>query len=301
MPWNQCAFWCGRLSGLSAPMKTGVSDLQISAVRSAFRVACLRSTLPATVVKPRTFTLGSASAMMIATASSEAVSVSMRKLRMGLQFLAPVQAARVRPNSAGEHRPRHVGLARPIAAELRNQCRRYRRRAGGRRCGGPARRQFGGARKILRAGRTQALAVATPSKLTTGLPHRAHVPRLSRGRRTVAAELNSRDRLAPRRAGPERGHVGERHAVSLLADRAMAKKAANRIASDAETRSAAETGAILVHRYAVARRRLKPRSRSSFRSSMSSRPALKRTIGPPGLKSVAVRVAVQSTGTARLS
>ena len=40
-------------------------------------------TLPATVVSPRTLTLGSASAMMIATASSEAVSVSMRKLRMG--------------------------------------------------------------------------------------------------------------------------------------------------------------------------------------------------------------------------
>ena len=53
--------------------------------------------------------------------------------------------------------------------------------------------------------------------------------------------------------------------------------------------------------YAAALSRAKPRSRSSFRSSMSSRPALKRTIGPPGAKRVAVRVAVQSTGTARLS
>jgi hypothetical protein len=58
--------------------------LHISAVRSAFRVACSTPTLPATVVKPSTRTPGSESAMMIATASSEAVSVSMRKLRMGL-------------------------------------------------------------------------------------------------------------------------------------------------------------------------------------------------------------------------
>ena len=54
-------------------------------------------------------------------------------------------------------------------------------------------------------------------------------------------------------------------------------------------------------RHAVALSRAKPRSRSALRSSMSSRPTLKRTVGPPGAKRVAVRVGVQSKGTARLS
>jgi len=50
----------------------------------------LRSTLPATVVRPSRRTLSSAKAMMIATASSEAVSVSMRKLRMRPAYLRDV-------------------------------------------------------------------------------------------------------------------------------------------------------------------------------------------------------------------
>src|SRR5260370_9493257 len=63
-------------------MKTGTSDPEISAVRSAFSVACSRPTLPAIVVSARTLTSLAESAIMIATASSEAVSVSMRKLRI---------------------------------------------------------------------------------------------------------------------------------------------------------------------------------------------------------------------------
>src|SRR5208337_5435066 len=54
----------------------------MSAVKSAFRVACSRLTLPATVVSASTRTSGMERAMMMATASSEAVSVSMRKSRM---------------------------------------------------------------------------------------------------------------------------------------------------------------------------------------------------------------------------
>ena len=57
LPWNQCAWSCARLRGLSAPANTGTSERQISAVKSAFWVACSRPTLPATVVRPRTLTL----------------------------------------------------------------------------------------------------------------------------------------------------------------------------------------------------------------------------------------------------
>src|SRR5215469_4169137 len=60
-------------------MKTGASEPQSSAVYSALRVACCTATLPATVVMGATRTFGERSAMMSATASSEAVSVSMRK------------------------------------------------------------------------------------------------------------------------------------------------------------------------------------------------------------------------------
>ena len=63
-------------------MNTGTSERQISAAKSAFRVACSTPTLPATVVSASTRTSGAERAMMIATASSDAVSVSMRKLRM---------------------------------------------------------------------------------------------------------------------------------------------------------------------------------------------------------------------------
>src|SRR5437879_7108989 len=60
-------------------MKTGTSEPQSSAVYRAFRVACCTATFPATVVIASTRTWGERSAMIKATASSEAVSVSIRK------------------------------------------------------------------------------------------------------------------------------------------------------------------------------------------------------------------------------
>ena len=51
----------------------------------------------------------------------------------------------------------------------------------------------------------------------------------------------------------------------------------------------------------VAASAAKPRSRSAIRSSTSSRPMWKRTVGPPGAQAVAVRIGAQSNGIARLS
>src|SRR6202044_3377739 len=68
-----------------------------------------------------------------------------------------------------------------------------------------------------------------------------------RGRRAMAPEL---DRAIVRQRnglGPEICHVGERLAVHLATDCAMAEKPADRIALDVEARSAAKTGAILAH------------------------------------------------------
>jgi hypothetical protein len=63
----------------------------------------------------------------------------------------------------------------------------------------------------------------------------------------VAAELNFRIVWQGNGVGPEIRDVGERLGVRRLADRAMAEKAADRIAGDSEVRSATRTGAILVH------------------------------------------------------
>src|SRR5438552_15296991 len=60
-------------------MKTGTSARQSSAVYRALRVDCSTATLPATVVIANTRAWGERSAMIRATASSEAVSVSIRK------------------------------------------------------------------------------------------------------------------------------------------------------------------------------------------------------------------------------
>ena len=61
--------------------KTGTEEPQSSAVYRALRAACATGTLPATMVMARTSTSGARRAMIRATASSEAVSVSMRKAR----------------------------------------------------------------------------------------------------------------------------------------------------------------------------------------------------------------------------
>ena len=53
--------------------------------------------------------------------------------------------------------------------------------------------------------------------------------------------------------------------------------------------------------YRAAASAAKPRSRSPIRSSTSSSPMWKRTVGPPGAHVVAVRMRVQSNGMARLS
>jgi len=59
----------------------GTLDPQSSAVYSALRLACATSTFPATVVIPTTSTSGCRNAIINATASSEAVSVSIKKVR----------------------------------------------------------------------------------------------------------------------------------------------------------------------------------------------------------------------------
>src|SRR3984957_826744 len=70
-----------RNKGFSAPLYTGTSAPQSSTVYSALRVACCTFTLPATVVMAATRTSEARSAMMRATASSDAVSVSIKNVR----------------------------------------------------------------------------------------------------------------------------------------------------------------------------------------------------------------------------
>ena len=65
-----------RSSGPVAPSWTGTSAPHSSTVYRALRLAWGRGTLPATTVIATTSTAGSRRAMMRATASSEAVSVS---------------------------------------------------------------------------------------------------------------------------------------------------------------------------------------------------------------------------------
>ena len=244
MPWNQWACSCARVSGRSAPVKTGTSELQISAVRSAFRVACSRPTLPATVVRPSTRTSGAASAIMIATASSEAVSVSMRKLRM-----APASRARSRSalgsKEIGENDAGDMGLAWPVAAELRDRVRDV----------GNApmiedvpvgNGQFGGPCKILRWENATFTLGTDRQEGDDGIVALGAYPAPQRRRRPVTAKLHwltSRQRDC---IGPQVRDVGEGLAVNLLTDRAMAEKPADRFSVHGKARSAARAGAVLV-------------------------------------------------------
>ena len=147
---------------------------------------------------------------------------------------------------AGEQRPGDIGLARPITAELRNRV--------GDIGDAPViedvairRGQFGGSREILRRdereGQTARKAQETDHRIAA---FRAS-PSPHRGRRTMAAEFNCAIVRQGDRVGPEIRDVGERLAVRLLADRAMAEKAADRSPGDGKARSVAKAGAILVH------------------------------------------------------
>jgi hypothetical protein len=74
----------------------------------------------------------------------------------------------------------------------------------------------------------------------------------------MAAELDRATVRQRNGLGPEICDIGERLAVRLPADRAMAEKAPDRIAMDGEARSAAKTGAILVHHRFPPRGRTQP-------------------------------------------
>jgi hypothetical protein len=194
-----------------------------------------------------------------------------------------------------------MGLARPIPADLRN-------RVGDIgdppiiECVAVRRGKFGGSREILRGDERERQPRHKAQESNDGVAAFRAYPAPQGGRRPVASELNRLIGWQGNRLRPKVRDVCERLPVDLLADRTVAEKAADGVAGDSEARRATEAGAILVHRrHTVARRRSKPRSRSSFRSSMSSSPTLKRIVGPPGAKRVAVRVPVQSKGTARLS
>jgi hypothetical protein len=106
--------------------------------------------------------------------------------------------------------------------------------------------QFGRSREILRGDERQRNGRATQEINNRVAAFRAS-PAPHCGRRTMAAEFNCVIVRQANRLGPEKCDVGERLAVRLLADGAMAEKAADRIAGDSEARSAAKTGAILVH------------------------------------------------------
>src|SRR5439155_19570151 len=81
LPWNQSAVVSSRSRGAAAPGNTGTSELQISAEYKALFTACGRGTLPATTVMAATRISFERRAMIRATASSEAGTVSMRKVQ----------------------------------------------------------------------------------------------------------------------------------------------------------------------------------------------------------------------------
>jgi hypothetical protein len=140
-----------------------------------------------------------------------------------------------------------MGLARPIAAELRDSVVDV---------GDPpviedvtiGRGQFGRTREILRWNERDRKGGHNAHEGKGGIAaFRAYSP-LQGGRGTVAAEFNGLIVRQANRVGPEIRSVRERLSVDLLADRAVAIEASDRLSRDGEARRAAVASAILVHR-----------------------------------------------------
>ena len=117
-PWTSRASRCGRSSGAASPRYTGTVAPHSSSVVRALRVACATSTLPATVLMPSTCTPGVRSAMTNATASSEAVSVSMNRRGMSRGAMPmPVSSTSSRNRSAPS-RDARMATAPPFAVNF---------------------------------------------------------------------------------------------------------------------------------------------------------------------------------------